>query len=56
MLDKKGISGVIIGDTSVQLYLGASELEGDIDVFVTEPSPSPIEKSTRKSLSRTTGS
>ncbi|MGC8983309.1 MAG: nucleotidyltransferase [Desulfurococcaceae archaeon] len=38
-LEKKGVTGVIIGDTSVQLYLGASELEGDIDVFVIEPSP-----------------
>ncbi|MEM1695230.1 MAG: nucleotidyltransferase [Thermosphaera sp.] len=33
------INGVVIGDTSVQLYLNYSELEGDIDVFTLDFSP-----------------
>lgn len=38
-LYENGIDGVIIGDTSVQLYLNYSELEGDIDLFTPEFSP-----------------
>lgn len=38
-LQEEGVDFVIIGDTSIQLALGASELEGDIDIFALEPSP-----------------
>lgn len=38
-LREEGVDFVIIGDTTVQLALGMSELDGDIDIFVIEPSP-----------------
>lgn len=39
ILNKKNIEAVIIGDTSVQLYLNYSELEGDLDLFTVDFSP-----------------
>lgn len=39
VLNKKNIEAVIIGDTSVQLYLNYSELEGDLDLFTVDFSP-----------------
>lgn len=38
-LEAEGVEAVVIGDTVVQLALGLSELEGDIDLFVLSPSP-----------------
>lgn len=36
---EEGVNAVIIGDTCIQLALGYSELEGDVDLFVLDPSP-----------------
>jgi predicted nucleotidyltransferase len=38
-LEEEGVQAVIIGDTSIQLALGFNELEGDLDLFVLNPSP-----------------
>ncbi|MEL9908054.1 MAG: nucleotidyltransferase [Desulfurococcus sp.] len=38
-LQDEGVKAVIIGDTVVQLALGRRRLEGDVDLFVYEPSP-----------------
>lgn len=38
-LVEEGVEAVVIGDTCVQLALGYTELEGDIDLFVVNPSP-----------------
>jgi len=38
-LSGEGVEAVIIGDTCVQLALGHAELEGDLDLFVINPSP-----------------
>jgi len=38
-LVKRGVKAVIIGDTVVQIALGYKKLEGDLDLFVLEPSP-----------------
>ena len=39
ILRDEGVKYVIIGNTIVQLRLGLRELEGDLDLFVYEPSP-----------------
>ena len=38
-LSEIGIEGIIIGDTCINLELGNKQLEGDIDLFVTNMSP-----------------
>lgn len=38
-LEEEGVSAVVIGDTSVQLALGQDDLEGDLDLFILNPSP-----------------
>lgn len=38
-LEEAGVKSIVIGDTCIQLALGYSELEGDLDLFVIEPSP-----------------
>lgn len=38
-LEERGVEAVVIGDTVVQLALGLTELEGDLDLFVLRPSP-----------------
>lgn len=38
-LEDHGIRGVVIGDTSVQLYMNYDLLEGDIDLFTPDFSP-----------------
>lgn len=35
----RGVEAIIIGDTCVQLALGYAEFEGDLDLFVINPSP-----------------
>jgi len=38
-LSRRGVKAVVIGDTVVQLALEYKRLEGDLDLFVLEPSP-----------------
>jgi predicted nucleotidyltransferase len=38
-LAKRGVKAVVIGDTVVQVFLEYKKLEGDVDLFVLEPSP-----------------
>ncbi|MEM0000612.1 MAG: nucleotidyltransferase [Desulfurococcaceae archaeon] len=38
-LVEEGVNAVVIGNTCVQLALGYTELEGDLDLFVVDPSP-----------------
>jgi len=38
-LSKRGVKAIIIGDTVVQLALEYKRLEGDVDLFILEPSP-----------------
>ena len=38
-LSKRGVKAVVIGDTVVQVFLEYKKLDGDVDLFVLEPSP-----------------
>jgi predicted nucleotidyltransferase len=50
-LSRRGVKAVVIGDTVVQLALEYKRLEGDLDLFVLEPSPL-IEREFYENLAR----
>lgn len=38
-LARRGVKAIVIGDTVIQIALGYRRLEGDLDLFILEPSP-----------------
>lgn len=38
-LEEEGVKAIIIGDTTIQLALNYDKLEGDLDLFILNPSP-----------------